>query len=452
MPESTSLRSFFFRIVFGLVNAGLVVRVLWQHLVGPWWASAPFLFKYAGFSWVKPWPGIWLQFHWIALGVFAFFIAIGFLYRISTVLFFLSHTYFFLLDQGRYVNHLYLIGLFGLLFVFVPAHHAFSIDAWLNPKLRAQTLPAWGLWLFRIQMAAVYFFAGVAKLTPDWLRGEPMRVWLVQRGDFGILGRFFHTPLAAYAGSYGSLLLDLFLAPFLLWRRTRLPAFCAAVIFHLLNAWTFELDIFPWLAIAATLFLSPSWPRRILRLQLPLVERNEPVSQPKQTLVLSLAAIYVAIQVLVPLRNFIHRGGIEWSCMEHRFSWQMMLHRHTITTYFYVTDPNTGQDVQIQPQMYLSRKQISRMGWRPDMVRQFAHYLAQRLPQYGPEPLQVEVRMFVSINGRKPTLVFDPNVNLAAEPRTWSRPRWLREIHDPLPPPEQGFSGDPYALGSESEQ
>src|SRR5207248_4254638 len=104
----------FFRIVFGLVNAGLVVRVLWQHLVGSWWAIAPFLFKYAGFSWVKPWPGIWLQFHWIALGVFAFFIAIGFLYRISTVLFFLSHTYFFLLDQGRYVNHLYLIGLFGL--------------------------------------------------------------------------------------------------------------------------------------------------------------------------------------------------------------------------------------------------------------------------------------------------------------------------------------------------
>ena len=92
-------------------------------------------------------------------------------------------------------------------------------------------------------------------------------------------------------------------------------------------------------AIAATtLFLSPSWPRRILRLHLPAVERNEPVSQRKQTLVLSLAAIYVAFQILVPLRNFIHRGGIEWSCMEHRFSWQMMLHRHTITTYLYVTD------------------------------------------------------------------------------------------------------------------
>ncbi len=200
-----------------------------------------------------------------------------FLYRISTVLFFLSHTYFFLLDQGRYVNHLYLIALFGFLFIFVPAHRVFSIDAWLIPKLRAQTIPAWGLWLFRIQMAAVYFFAGVAKLTPDWLRGEPMRVWLVQRGDFGVLDRVFHAPWAACAGSYGSLVLDLFLPPLLLWRRTCLAAFCAAVIFHLLNAWMFELDIFPWLAIAATtLFLSPSWPRRILRLRLPPPERHEP--------------------------------------------------------------------------------------------------------------------------------------------------------------------------------
>ncbi len=60
--------------------------------------------------------------------------------------------------------------------------------------------------------------------------------------------------------------------------------------------------------------------------------------------------------------------------------------------------------------------------------------------------------MFVSINGRKPTLVFNPNVNLAAEPATWSRPPWLREIHDPLPLPGQDFSGDAYALGSEGEQ
>lgn len=444
----------FFRIAFGLVNVWLVARVLLRHLIAPWWINAPFLFKYAGFSWVNPWPGNWLYFHWIALGVFAFFIAIGFLYRISTVLFFLSHTYFFLLDQGLYVNHLYLIGLFGFLFIFVRTDGAFSVDAWLRPNLRSQTVPAWGLWLFRIQMAAVYFFAGLGKLTPDWLHGQPMYVWLAEKGRFGFLDRFFHTQWAAYAGSYGSLLLDLSLAPLLLWRRTRVPAFFAALIFHLLNAWIFELDIFPWLAIAATtLFLLPSWPRRILPIlrrstRTPSPEKSGLIVRWKETLIMSLAGVYVAIQVLVPLRNFVHRGGIEWLYMEHRFSWQMMLQRHAVVTYVYVTDPNTGHETQVRPRDYLTLKQNSRMGWRPDMVRQFAHFLADRCPRFGPEPLRVEVRMFVSINGRKPQLFIDPNVDLAAEPRHFGRPKWLLEIHEPLPRHGQEFPADPFALPS----
>ena len=446
-----------FRIAFGVVNVCLVTRILLERSIAPWWITPAFLFKYAGFSWVQPWPGNWLYIHWVAYGLFAFFIAIGFLYRVNTVLFFLSHTYFFLLDQGCYVNHLYLIGLFGILFMFVPAHRAFSVDAWLNRKLRSQTVPAIGLWLFRIQMSAVYFFAGIAKLTPDWLRGEPMRFWLRQKEHFGVLDPFFHSQWAAYGGSYGSLLLDLSLAPLLLWRRTRVPAFCAAVIFHALNAWIFSLDIFPWLAIAATtLFLSPSWPRRILAffrpsLRVPSPESAELVPRWKQTLGLNLAAIYVAIQVLVPLRNFIHQGGIEWLYMEHRFSWQMMLHRHALVTNFYVTDPNTGSDIQVQPGEFLSLKQISRMGWRPDMVRQFAYFLADRYPRFGREPVQVEVRMFVSVNGRKPKLFIDPLVNLAGEPRCLGRPRWLLEIHDPLPPPGKDFSGEPYPRSSEAE-
>jgi hypothetical protein len=47
-----------------------------------------------------------------------------------------------------------------------------------------------------------------------------------------------------------------------------------------------------------------------------------------------------------------------------------------------------------------------------------------------------------SLNGRRPRLFFDPNVNLAAEPQSCGRPRWLLQIHEPLPPPGQDFSGD----------
>jgi hypothetical protein len=114
-----------------------------------------------------------LYIHWAILGVLALFIAIGLFYRVSAPLFFLGWTYIFLLDEAQWVNHTYLISLFSFLLIFAPANRAFSADAWLNPKRRSQTAPAWTLWLLRAQMGVVYFFAGVAKISPDWLDGEP---------------------------------------------------------------------------------------------------------------------------------------------------------------------------------------------------------------------------------------------------------------------------------------
>lgn len=459
----------FFRIAFGLLMIWMGVLVLKRGLIEPWYIKSQFLFNYVGFSWVQPWPGNGLYIHWIALCILAGFVAAGFFYRISITLFFLSYSYFFLLDQGRYVNHTYLICLFSFLLIFMPAHRAFSIDAWFwsaqtrprfgsrrhvaalhNPAdQNSPTAPAWSLWLLRLQIAVVYFFAGIAKITSDWLQGEPLRFWLERRAHFPIFDSFFHQEWAVHAASYGSLLLDLCLAPLLFWRRTRIYAFSAAVTFHLLNEWIFPLDIFPWLAIAATtLFLRPDWPRRILHWRDGLrpvysekAGRNEShASIEKQNLVLTLAIIYAAIQILVPLRNFLSRGGIEWTYMEHRFSWQMMLRIDAMATFFLITDPSTGQSEQLRPREYLSTKQMKRMGWRPDMVWQFAQFLAKTRPRAGEKPLEVRARMFVSINGRKPLNFLDHNVDLAAEPRPYTRPRWLLEIHDPLPPMAERIS------------
>jgi hypothetical protein len=249
-----------------------------------------------------------------------------------------------------------------------------------------------------------------------------------------------------YAASYTSLAFDLLIVPFLFWRRTRLAAFCVAVVFHFLNAQLFPIDIFPWLAIAGTtLFLSPSWPRRALsffriKTKPPKIDTVSLPSAAKRTLVLSFVTIYVAIQILVPLRHFLYRGGIEWTYMEHRFSWQMMLERHTSRTSFYVSDPNTGQEFQIRSRQFLDLEQSTHMGWRPDMVRQFAHFLANKFAVAGPKPTEVRVRMYVSLNGRRPQLFLDPNVNLAAQPPVWGRPSWLLKVDEPLPPPGQDFS------------
>ena len=438
----------FFRIAFGFLMLRMV-KLAWSlDRISQWWIEPSFLFKYPGFSWVHPWPGNGLYVHWILLGVFALFLAVGFLYRISATLFFLSHTYFFLLDQGRYVNHTYLICLFSFLLIFAPAHRAFSVDAWLWPKLRSSTAPAWSLWLLRGQMGVVYFFAGVAKIAPDWLHGEPIRTWFKEQIRFSIFAPAMHQEWAAYGASYASLAIDLLIVPFLLWRRTRLVAFCVTAIFHILNAQIFPLDIFPWLAIAATtLFLSPNWPRRIIsifRRKIPSPVMKTGVLPPrwKCILILSFLTVYPAIQILVPLRHFLYSGGIEWTYMEHRFSWQMMLERHFTRTLFYVADPNSGREVRVQPGKYLDLQQEIHMGWRPDMVWQFARFLANKTPRVGPEPLQVRVRMYVYVNRRKPQLFLDPDVDLAAEPRSWGRPRWLLRIDDPVPPSGQDLSGD----------
>ena len=443
----------FFRLAFGLVM--VAETILLRNQIATTWLRPRFLFKYYGFSWVQPWPENGLYLHWALLGILAALVAIGLFYRFSATLFFLSCTYFFLLDEGRYVNHSYLMCLFGFLLIFVPAHRAFSIDVLINPKLRSQTTPAWAIWLLRAQMSVVYFFAGLAKISPDWLHGEPMRHWLTRDIHSPLIGSFSHAALTPYVASYGALLLDLFAAPLLLWKRTRLVAFCVVVIFHILNAQFFPIGVFPWLAIAATtIFLSPSWPRRVLsvfglRSSSASTKKVEQVPLKKQNLVLGLVAVYVAIQVLVPLAHFFYPGGIEWTYAEHHFSWQMMLRRQTTTPFFYITDPNNGETYQVKLRDYIDSRQIARMGWRPDMVQQFAHYLAGARTRTGPEPLKVYARIFVSINGRKPQLFLDPNVDLAAEPHPWGRPLWLFQIHEPLPPPGEDYSKDLFVTSPE---
>jgi vitamin K-dependent gamma-carboxylase len=111
----------------------------------------------------------------------------------------------------------------------------------------------------------------------------------------------------------------------------------------------------------------------------------------------------------------------------------MLLRQKTTTAFFYVTDPNNDETYQIKLREYLDPRQIARMGWRPDMVQQFARYLATVTLRTGPRPLKAQVRLFVSINGRKPQLFIDPNIDLVAEPRRWGRPRWLLQVHEPLP-------------------
>ncbi len=250
----------FFRIAFGSVMLWEVFRYL--DRIHRYWIDPSYHFTYPFFGWVHPWPGDGMILHFYVLGVLSILIIVGFLYRLSTVLFFLGFTYVFLLEQAQYLNHFYMICLISFLLIFVPAHRAASIDAMIRPKLRSATTPIWALSLLAGQVGIVYFFGGIAKINRDWLRGEPMRDWLASRTDFPVIGSLFTEEWMVYLFSYGGLLLDVLAVPLLLWRHTRAGAFAFLVLFHLMNVRLFSIGIFPWFAIVATtLFFPPDWPR-----------------------------------------------------------------------------------------------------------------------------------------------------------------------------------------------
>ena len=417
-----------------------VIRYFAYGWIGEYWIEPPFLFGYYGFSWVHPWPGIGMYLHMALLGLFAIFIAFGFAYRVSAILLFLGFTFCFLLEQAIYLNHFYLVCLLSFLLIFVPANRALAIDAWLHPQSRTNSVPAWTVWLFRGQMGIVYFYSGLAKISADWLRGEPMRMWLAGRADLPIVGRFVHDQWPVYLISYGGMLLDLLIAPLLLWRRTRAVAFCLALGFHLTNAWLFFIGIFPWVAIAATaLFLSPDWPRRLLA----SVTQN-PISPGRitkvagtpqnKTFVLVLIAIYFTIQLLIPLRHWLIPGNVAWTYEGHLFSWRMKLLNRDARARFFVTDPNNGVTREVDPLNYLRPAQAEKMAARPDMILQFAHFLARREPRSGARPLQVRAEVLLALNGREAAPLVDPKVDLAAEQPTLGHANWI------LPMPESTSS------------
>ncbi len=255
----------FFRVCFGVIMLVEAWR-FWDHgWIARYYIQPDFLFKYYGFEWVEPWPGSGMYWHFVILAALAILIAIGAIYRLAMVLFFLAFSYVFLLDQARYLNHLYLVILIAFLMILVPANRAWAVDARLRPGIRRDTVPGWAIWLFRLEFEVMYIYAGVVKINEDWLRLEPLGMWLAGRTDFPYIGHLFTEDWVVAIAAYGVIALHVIGAPLLLFRRTRPYAIVVYFAFHLMNHFMFRIGIFPWLAMAGTLlFLEPDWPRRLL--------------------------------------------------------------------------------------------------------------------------------------------------------------------------------------------
>ncbi len=410
----------FFRVSFGAILAWDMLRLLADGWIGKHWQSGRFHFKFFGFGWVPALPEPWMSIELVVLALVATFLALGLWYRGSAILFFLGFSHLFLIEKARYLNHFYLVILFAFLLCWIPANRALALG-----RVGHQAVPRWSIWLLRTQLGLVYFFAGIAKMNADWLQAQPLKMWLAKREDLPWIGPVLGSGVTPWVFSYGGLMLDLLAWPLLLWRRSRKITFGFLVFFHLTNASIFGIGIFPWLALAATtIFFEPGWPRRWWS-RLPTFRVPIPTSGAMRRFTAAAIIVYVAVQILVPLRHFLYPGSVHWTEEGHCFSWHMKLRSKHSRATFLVTHKETGKVWLVDPRGDLTARQVSKMSDRPDMIHQYALHLAQRYRERGLGDVEVRANVECSLNHHEPRPLIDSSVDLASIPRSLAPAAWI---------------------------
>ncbi len=426
----------FFRIFFGATMLYHVVSAAKDRWIEFFDVQPDFHLTYPGFGWVHPWPGNGMSVHFAVMGLAAVGIMAGLFYRVSAAVFCLTFTHAFLIEKALHQNHYYLICLISGIMVFVPAHRAGSIDVLRRPQIRSSVAPIVWLWLLRFQLAIPYFYGGLAKLNSDWLHGMPMRLWLDRRTDVPVVGEWLAHDYALLFSSDAGLTYDLLVVPALLSRRTRRMAYIASLVFHVSNHVLWDIGIFPWFMIGATLlFFPPGWVRRLLSMR--------PVRQPttldpaarltaRQRRFTMALGCFLAWQVLFPFRHCLYPGNVNWTEEGHHFAWHMMLREKDVGIRFFVFNPQTGQRGLLKVSDFLNERQLTRMGKDADMVLEFVHYVRDHYREHGRGDLEIHVLALASLNGRKPQLLMDPTLDYAKTDRVWGVQPWIIPLTEPL--------------------
>lgn len=438
--DATSLAAF--RVLFGLLMCAGTLRFMAYGWVEQFFVEPDFFFHYWGFEWVEPLSPMGMQGVFVAIAVLAFMVAIGLFYRAAIIGFFVLFSYVELIDVANYLNHYYLVSLLALLLCFSPANAAWSVDAHLRPGVRRAKIAAIHLWLLRFQVGLVYVFAGVAKLGGDWLvHGQPLNIWLSSRVDAPLVGGLFGLWWVALAMSWAGMLHDLLMPLFLSFKKSRLAAYAVLVVFHVATGYLFRIGTFPVIMmVSATVFFGPSWPKRWVPER--LWPKPGPSAQKRtegrgrgaaRGAAVGLAVIYCVAQLGLPLRSLAYPGNVLWHEQGMRWSWKVLVREKNGAVTFRVRVADRAREYHISPSRYLSSHQEREMSGQPDLILQLAHHIGDEFRAKGHEGVEVRVDALVSLNGRKPQRMVDPDVDLMGVEDGVGLARWV--LPGPTQPP-----------------
>lgn len=417
-----------------------IIRFWYKGWINELYIQPKFHFSYYGFEWVKP-LGDYTYLIFVLCFISSFLVMIGFRYRFSIVLFFLSFTYIELMDKTTYLNHYYFISILSFLLIFIPCNAIFSVDNLIN-KRKFVKVPKWNIDVLKLLITIVYLYAGLAKINSDWLfEAMPLKIWLQSKYDLPLIGNnLLQMKWVHYAMSWGGMLYDLSIPFLLMINRTRVIAFLLVIFFHVFTLILFPIGMFPHIMIfSSMIFFSSKFHKKIIdRICSLIILNNKPelislefYDSPYKKIKLIIVSVFFLIQLIVPFRYQLYPGELFWHEQGYRFSWRVMLIEKIGYTNFKIFDPETSSSFMVDSSEYLTPVQEKQMSFQPDFILEFSHFLGKKFSSKS-KRVEVYADSFVALNGRPSQRFIDPNVNLYDEKESFKNKNWVLPLNDEI--------------------
>jgi len=283
----------------------------------------------------------------------------------------------------------------------------------------------------------------------DWLRAEPLRHWLIKRRMYPIIGWLFQYEPVVYWFSWSGLIYDTIVGTLLVVPQTFYLGLGATMFFHLTNKYVFNIGIFPWLMIASTcLFFEPYWPRRLLH-----NIKESPKKHPqkfkdfkevkwsqtkvrsltiKEKLMLFICFLFLAQQVITPVRHYMYPGNVFWNEHGHRYSWRMKLRDKQCDGELYTYIPATKEWFEYPLDNILTPRQYQKFTSRPEFIAQSVNLAANMIETRTNHTSEMYVYAACRVNYRQASMMTNPRINLNEEGRgIWDWPYdWMTDMPD----------------------
>ncbi len=378
-----------------------------------------FEFKYPFFDWVKVLPDPMMYTCFYSGVLFSILMITGLYYKFTSKVLFVLYTYIFLIDASYWNNHYYAYSLISLFFVITDAHKSYSVD---KKRLNLdEMVPLWQLLLFRFQFMIIYFYGGLSKIqNKDWI--DNLSGYSMLQNNLKWRHEIIY-PLSLVV-TYGGLLYDLCIGFLLLWKRSLWYCLPFIIVFNISNSYLFNIGSFPYAMLSSfVLFIPPEMIRNKFSNQqsgkTAVKENYNRPDQISQRIIISFLIVYMAFQIVFPLRSLLYKGSVFWTAEGKLGAWHMMASSNYVDAEdFLLLEYNEAKTIvlkreKLEVSKYLSQKQMRTMGTFPFMIPQFAKFLKKEAELAGFNNVKICGKVYLSRNYRPKILLIDPDEDLS---------------------------------------